>query len=143
MSRPRRRPNCPSERRRSAVSPQDVAAVASVARDLTVGSVLLLIIGAWLRGVVKRAADADKELATAQKGHENTIAAHEKAIAELKAAHVETIRQLREGYEALLTQVRAELAASKAREEKWETAALEQRQTMREAVNVANNAGRG
>ena len=118
------------------MTPQDVAAVAAIARDLTVGGVLLLIIGAWLRGIVKRAADADRELSTA-------MTSHERAIGELKAAHTEAMRQLKEGYEALLAQVRAELAASRAREEKWEAAALEQRQTMREAVHVANNAGRG
>lgn len=64
----------------------------------------------------------------------------------VKAAEDDTAEALRvqkEGHDALITQVRAELAASQRREEEWKVIALEQRKAMQEAVNVANNSGRG
>lgn len=121
------------------MTPEAIAAIAAatgIARDLTVGGVLLLVIVAWLRGYVMRTHDHERAVADLK-------AAFLAAIGDLKATQAETLARLKESHDALLVQVRSELAASHRREDEWKMVALEQRQTMREAVNVASNTGRG
>lgn len=64
----------------------------------------------------------------------------------VKAAEDDTAEALKaqkDGYEALLAQVRSQLAESREREREWKEAALEQRKAMREAVDLVANSGRG